>query len=202
MTFNGWLQIIVFALVILALTRPVGAYMFRVFEGAPADAANARARRARAAAAVRVAQPEGADLGPVRGLDAGVHGDGARRHLPDPARAGLAAGQPAAPRRACGAPLAFNTAASFTTNTNWQSYVPETTMSYFTQMAGLAWHNFTSAAVGIGVALVVARGLTRQPGLDGAKGVGNFYVDLIRATGLRAAADRASSSRSFWCRRA
>jgi len=77
-------------------------------------------------------------------------------------------------------PLAFNTSASFTTNTNWQSYVPETTMSYFTQMAGLAWHNFTSAAVGIGVALVVARGLTRQPGPEGAKGVGNFYVDLIR----------------------
>ncbi|HEX7700895.1 MAG TPA: potassium-transporting ATPase subunit KdpA, partial [Kofleriaceae bacterium] len=77
--------------------------------------------------------------------------------------------------------LSFNTAASFTTNTNWQSYVPETTMSYFTQMAGLAWHNFTSAAVGIGCALVIARGLTRRPGPEGSKGVGNFYVDLIRA---------------------
>ena len=82
---------------------------------------------------------------------------------------------------AVGGPLAFNTAASFTTNTNWQSYVPETTMSYFTQMAGLAWHNFTSAAVGIGVALVIARGVTRRPGPEGSKGVGNFYVDLIRA---------------------
>jgi K+-transporting ATPase ATPase A chain len=64
-------------------------------------------------------------------------------------------------------PFAFNTAASFTTNTNWQSYVPETTMSYLTQMAGLAWHNFTSSAVGIGVALVIARGLTRRPGPEG-----------------------------------
>ena len=53
-------------------------------------------------------------------------------------------------------------------------------MSYFTQMAGLAWHNFTSAAVGIGVALVIARGLTRRPGPDGSQDVGNFWVDLIR----------------------
>ena len=89
---------------------------------------------------------------------------------------------PANPQHFAGvpAPLAFNTAASFTTNTNWQSYVPETTMSYFTQMAGLAWHNFTSAAAGLGVALVVARGLTRRPGPEGSQGVGNFYVDLIR----------------------
>ncbi|HTP30101.1 MAG TPA: potassium-transporting ATPase subunit KdpA, partial [Anaeromyxobacteraceae bacterium] len=77
--------------------------------------------------------------------------------------------------------LAFNTAVSFNTNTNWQSYSGETTMSYLTQMAGLAWHNFTSAAVGIGIALAVARGLTRKPGLDGPKTLGNFWVDLIRA---------------------
>src|SRR5262249_34564112 len=66
-------------------------------------------------------------------------------------------GLPFNPQKLAGVPgpLAFNTASSFTTNTNWQSYVPETTMSYFTQMAGLAWHNFTSAAVGIGVALVI-----------------------------------------------
>jgi potassium-transporting ATPase potassium-binding subunit len=77
--------------------------------------------------------------------------------------------------------LSFNTAASFTTNTNWQSYTGETTMSYLTQMAGLAWHNFTSAAVGMGIALAVARGLTRRPGPSGAKTLGNFWVDLIRA---------------------
>ncbi|HXN81915.1 MAG TPA: potassium-transporting ATPase subunit KdpA, partial [Myxococcales bacterium] len=77
--------------------------------------------------------------------------------------------------------LAFNTAASFTTNTNWQSYSGESTMSYLTQMAGLAWHNFTSAAVGIGVALALARGLTRKRGPDGPRTLGNFWVDLIRS---------------------
>jgi K+-transporting ATPase ATPase A chain len=78
--------------------------------------------------------------------------------------------------------LAFNTAASFTTNTNWQAYSGESTMSYFSQMAGLAWHNFISGAVGIGVALAVARGLTRRPGPNGPKTIGNFWVDLIRGT--------------------
>jgi potassium-transporting ATPase potassium-binding subunit len=82
--------------------------------------------------------------------------------------------------------LAFNTAASFTTNTNWQAYAGETTMSYLSQMAALAWHNFVSAAAGIGVALAVARGLTRRrpaapPGPDGSKGLGNFWVDVIRS---------------------
>src|SRR6185503_19153087 len=77
--------------------------------------------------------------------------------------------------------LACNTAASFTTNTNWQAYAGEATMSYGSQMAALAWHTFTSAAVGIGVALAVARGLVRRPGPDGARTLGNFWVDLTRA---------------------
>jgi K+-transporting ATPase ATPase A chain len=77
--------------------------------------------------------------------------------------------------------LAFNTAASFTTNTNWQSYAGEATMSYLTQMAALGWHNFTSAATGLGVALALARGLTRRAGPGGAKTLGHFWVDLIRA---------------------
>jgi K+-transporting ATPase ATPase A chain len=72
--------------------------------------------------------------------------------------------------------LAFNTAASFTTNTNWQNYAGEQTMSYFTQMVGLAFHNFTSAAVGIALAIAVVRGLTRRS----AQSLGNFYVDLTR----------------------
>ena len=76
--------------------------------------------------------------------------------------------------------LAFNTASSFTTNTNWQSYGGESTMSYLSQMLGLAWHNFTSAAAGIGVALALARGLTRQPGPEGKRTLGNFWVDLVR----------------------
>src|SRR6202162_4308226 len=73
--------------------------------------------------------------------------------------------------------LAFNTAASFTTNTNWQAYGGESTMSYFTQMAGLAFHNFVSAAAGIAIAIAVIRGFVRRS----AKTLGNFWVDLTRA---------------------
>ena len=74
--------------------------------------------------------------------------------------------------------LAFNTAASFTTNTNWQAYGGESTMSYFTQMAGLAFHNFVSAAAGIAVAIAVIRGFVRRS----ARTLGNFWVDLTRTT--------------------
>src|SRR5207248_5043599 len=72
--------------------------------------------------------------------------------------------------------LAFNTAASFTTNTNWQNYSGETTMSYFTQMAGLAYHNFMSAAVGIALAIAFIRGIARRQ----METIGNFWVDLVR----------------------
>jgi potassium-transporting ATPase potassium-binding subunit len=72
--------------------------------------------------------------------------------------------------------LAFNTAASFTTNTNWQAYSGETTMSYFTQMAGLAYHNFLSAAVGIALAIAVIRGIARRE----METLGNFWVDVTR----------------------
>ncbi len=71
----------------------------------------------------------------------------------------------------------FNTAASFTSNTNWQSYVPETTMSYLTQMAGLAYHNFVSAAVGISLAIAFIRGIARKQ----SQTIGNFWVDMTRA---------------------
>jgi potassium-transporting ATPase potassium-binding subunit len=181
MSLNGWLQIIVFFLLILAVTKPLGVYMFRVFEGDR--------------------QPLPRTLGRIeRGL---LKLCGLEQHPKDQtwvqytvamlvfSALGLLVtyliqrtqgSLPLNPQHFAGVPgpLAFNTAASFTSNTNWQSYTPETTMSYLTQMAGLAWHNFTSAAVGIGVALVVARGLTRRPGPEGSKGIGNFYVDLIR----------------------
>jgi K+-transporting ATPase ATPase A chain len=78
--------------------------------------------------------------------------------------------------------LAFNTAVSFTTNTNWQAYVGETTMSYLTQMAGLAWHNFTSAAAGIAVAVALARGITRRSDGTGPGTIGNFWADVVRST--------------------
>ncbi len=74
--------------------------------------------------------------------------------------------------------LAFNTAASFTTNTNWQAYVPETTMSYLTQMTALAYHNFVSAAVGIALAIAIVRGIARRE----QETIGNFWVDMTRAT--------------------
>jgi potassium-transporting ATPase potassium-binding subunit len=74
--------------------------------------------------------------------------------------------------------LAFNTAASFTTNTNWQAYGGESTMSYFTQMAGLVFHNFVSAAAGIAIAIAVIRGFVRKS----AKTIGNFWFDMTRAT--------------------
>ena len=77
---------------------------------------------------------------------------------------------------------AFNTAVSFTTNTNWQGYSGETTMSYLSQMAGLAWHNFISAAAGIAVAVALARGLTRHGDGKTPGTIGNFWVDVTRAT--------------------
>ena len=74
--------------------------------------------------------------------------------------------------------LAFNTAASFTTNTNWQNYAGEQTMSYLTQMAGLTFHQFVSAAAGIAMAVAVVRGLARRS----AQHLGNFWIDLVRCT--------------------
>jgi K+-transporting ATPase ATPase A chain len=82
---------------------------------------------------------------------------------------GLAGGSP---------DCSFNTATSFTTNTNWQSYVGETTMSYFSQMVGLAFHNFVSAATGIAIAAALVRGIARHT----ANTIGNFWVDLVRVT--------------------
>ncbi len=74
--------------------------------------------------------------------------------------------------------LGFNTSVSFVTNTNWQGYVPETTLSYFVQMAGLTMHNFTSAAAGLAIAIALVRGFARQS----VKTIGNFWADMTRAT--------------------
>ncbi|MCY1017983.1 potassium-transporting ATPase subunit KdpA [Pyxidicoccus sp. MSG2] len=182
MTLIGWLQILLFFGLVLAVTKPLGTYLFRVFEGDT--------------------QPLPRVLGPVeRGL-LRLCGAAERREqtwveysvallafslfgvLITYAIQRLQHVLPLNPRGlpAVGPELAFNTAASFTTNTNWQSYAGESTMSYLSQMAGLAWHNFTSAAAGIGVALALARGFTRRPGPAGQKTLGNFWVDLIRGT--------------------
>jgi len=180
MTVNGWLQIGFFCLVVLALTKPIGAYLFRVFEGE---------RR-----------PGERWLGPIERLCYRLCGVDPRREqswfgyavalllfsaLGVLVTYGLQRAQhllPLNPQElpAVGPELAFNTAVSFTTNTNWQSYAGESTMSYLTQMAALAWHNFISAAAGIGVALAIARGLTRKRP-EGPATVGNFWVDVIRS---------------------
>jgi potassium-transporting ATPase potassium-binding subunit len=181
MTLNGWIQIGLFALVIFALTKPLGAYMFRVFEG----------RR----------QPLPRLLGPLErvlyrlsGVDP-AKGQGWKTYtvsmfvfsaLGMLVTYGIERLQHVLPLNPQHLPpvapdLALNTAASFTTNTNWQNYGGESTMSYLTQMAGLAWHNFTSAAVGLGIALALARGLTRHVAPGEPRTIGNFWVDLVRS---------------------
>ena len=176
----GWLQIIVFIGIITLLVKPLGIYMFRVFEGDR--------------------QPLPRVLGPIeRALNWLVGVDPKKEQgwkaytlsvmafslfglLVTYLIQRLQGFLPLNPQQFAGVEptLAFNTAASFTTNTNWQSYTGEATMSYLTQMAGLAWHNFTSAAVGMAVAIAVARGITRRGGPDGPKTIGNFWVDLNR----------------------
>jgi potassium-transporting ATPase potassium-binding subunit len=181
MTLVGWIQIGAFAAVVLALTRPLGVFLHRVYEGER--------------------QPLPRLLGPLeRGLYRLCGVDPRRQQtwleyafallafsalslLVTYAIERLQHLLPLNPQKfpAVPADLAFNTAASFTTNTNWQAYSGESTMSYLTQMAGLAWHNFTSAAAGMAVAVALARGLTRRLAPGAARVLGNFWVDLWRS---------------------
>jgi K+-transporting ATPase ATPase A chain len=182
MDLIGWSQIVLFSLVVLAVTKPLGVYMYDVLEGAR--------------------QPRPRMFGPLERALCRLCGVDARREqawteyalsllvfsalgvLATYAIQRLQGVLPFNPQAlpAVSPDSSFNTAVSFTTNTNWQGYVGEATMSYLTQMAGLAWHNFTSAAVGIAAAVALARGLTRRPSADGGRGIGNFWVDVIRAT--------------------
>ncbi len=176
MTANGWLQFIVFFAVLLALMKPLGLYIASVLEGNRT-----------------FLDPV---LKPVERLIYRIGGVEAEHEMDwrEYALALLIFSAvsmlltyfierqqhflPWNPQHLVGvaADLAWNTAASFTTNTNWQSYTPETTMSYFTQMVTLAYHNFTSAACGIAVAITVIRGLFRKE----SKTIGNFWVDVTR----------------------
>jgi K+-transporting ATPase ATPase A chain len=179
MTINGWLQIALFLLLILAITKPLGMFMARVFnrEKTFLDPVLRPVERL-------IYRTTGVDekhemawteyavamlLFSVVSMLLLYFIQRVQGHLPfNPQKLGSV--NPAH--------LAFNTAASFTTNTNWQAYSGETTMSYFTQMVGLAYHNFVSAATGIALAIALIRGVARRE----MNTIGNFWVDLVRGT--------------------
>jgi K+-transporting ATPase ATPase A chain len=178
MTFNGWLQIALFCVVIALIVKPFGGYMTRVFTGERTFLSPVLRPLERAfyeLSGVDEKSDQNWLTYAVSMLLFSLVGFASiyalmrfQAMLPfNPA------GQSAVEEG-----LAFNTAMSFNTNTNWQSYVPETTMSYLVQMAGLTVHNFVSAATGIALAIALIRGFTRRS----AKGIGNFWVDLTRCT--------------------
>ena len=182
MTVNGWIQILLYMAMIFAITKPLGSYMYRVFEGD-------RQPLPRLFGAIERL------LYKLCGVDPKQQQDWKQYTLAMLVFSaitllvtyGIERLQDVLPLNPQNFPpvapdLAFNTAASFTTNTNWQAYSGESTMSYLTQMAGLAWHNFMSAAIGIGIALALARGITYRLQGGAAKTLGNFWVDLVRAT--------------------
>jgi potassium-transporting ATPase potassium-binding subunit len=177
-TTNGWLQIVIFFFLVLLATKPLGLYMARVFEGrrtlldpllVPVEKLLYRMTRVD-----REEEMRWTEYGMAMLLFSFVtmlltYGVEREQHILPWNPQNLAGVSPA---------LAWNTAVSFTTNTNWQSYVPEQTMSYLTQMLGLATHNFWSAATGIALAVAFIRGIARRE----MKTLGNFWVDLTRAT--------------------
>src|ERR1700719_2146810 len=177
MTINGWLQIVVFIGLIFAVTKPLGVFMARVF---------ARERTF----LDPVLRPIERLLYRITGVDESHEmrwTEYATTMLVFSAVAmlvlyliqriqGMLPVNPQHLGAVMPEHLAFNTAASFTTNTNWQAYSGETTMSYFTQMAGLAFHNFASAATGIVLAIAFIRGIARRQ----VNTLGNFWVDFVR----------------------
>jgi K+-transporting ATPase ATPase A chain len=176
MTANGWFQIGLFFLLLLLITKPMGVYMARVFSGEktfmdpvlrPVErllyrltGVDDQHEMRWTEYAIAMLLLSGVSMIVLYAIQRLQHSlpwnpQGFKNVAPD---------------------LAFNTAASFTTNTNWQAYSGESTMSYFTQMAGLAYHNFLSAAVGIAMAIAVIRGIARRE----METIGNFWVDLTR----------------------
>ncbi|MEA2757024.1 MAG: potassium-transporting ATPase potassium-binding subunit [Aliidongia sp.] len=178
MTFNGIVQIALFCVLIVLLVRPFGLYMTRLFNGERTFLSP-------------ILRPFERGLYALAGVDETVEQDwliyGAAVLIFNLVCAvslyailRLQNLLPFNPQNlpALAPDLALNTAISFTTNTNWQSYSGESTMSYFSQMAGLTVHNFVSAATGIALALALIRGFARRS----SKTIGNFWVDLTRAT--------------------
>jgi potassium-transporting ATPase potassium-binding subunit len=178
MTSNGWLQIALFGVIVIAITRPFGGYMSRVFAGERtflSPVLRPLERFIYWCCGVDETEEQSWYTYAVSMLFFGVTGfvtlyalERLQWYLPfnPQGQAGLEQ------------VLAFNTSVSFVTNTNWQSYVPETTMGYLVQMAGLTVHNFVSAAVGIALAIALIRGFARRE----ASGIGNFWVDMTRCT--------------------
>jgi potassium-transporting ATPase potassium-binding subunit len=178
MTANGWLQILVFLALVFLVTKPLGVYMARVFAGErtfldpvlrPIEKLLYRLTGVEEKQEMRWTEyATSILLFSVVSMLLLYLLERMQGFLPwNPQK--LGAVSPAS--------LAFNTAASFTTNTNWQNYAGETTMSYFTQMAGLAYHNFVSAGVGIALAIAFIRGIARRQMAT----IGNFWVDLVRS---------------------
>ena len=175
MTLNGWVQILIFAVAMLVVAKPLGVYLVRVFDGS---------------------------IGVLRWIERPIYrvcgvDDQEDQHwtrylasllffsvaslLLTYAVLRLQGLLPLNPQGFAGLPdrQAFETAVSFATNTNWQSYSGESTMSYFSQMTQLAFHNFVSAAVGLAVAVALVRGIARR-GEEARGRLGNFWVDLVR----------------------
>jgi K+-transporting ATPase ATPase A chain len=177
MSLNGWLQILSFMTVVLLLAHPVGNYLVRVFERrstfldfvlAPCERLLYRVTGIDPDHEMRWTEYAIAMLIFSAATTVLTYVVERIQHL-----------LPLNPQHLPGveSALALNTAISFTTNTNWQSYVPEATMSYLTQMVGLATHNFWSAAVGMALAIAFIRGIARRE----AKTLGNFWVDMTRS---------------------
>jgi K+-transporting ATPase ATPase A chain len=177
MSVNGWLQFAIYCLVLLATVRPVGIYMARVFEGERTwlDPVLRPIERL----IYKLCAVNSDNEMNWREYAYAMLGFAAAGMLLTYGIERLQALLPWNPQHlaAVGPDLAWNTAASFTTNTNWQFYSPETTMSYLTEMAGLATHNFWSAAGGIVVAIALIRGIKRTTSGT----IGNFWVDMTRA---------------------
>ncbi len=178
MTLFGWLQILVFCGIIIALVRPLGGYMTRVFNGESTwlqPVLRPIERGLYRVAGTREDEEQNWVTYAVALLLFNLAGF-AGLYLLQRFQAQLPLNP--AGMTEVGPELAFNTAASFVSNTNWQSYGGETTMSYLTQMLGLAVQNFVSAATGIAVAMAVIRGFSRRS----VNTLGNFWVDIVRAT--------------------
>lgn len=176
MTINGWVQIALYCVIVTLLVKPFGGYMTRVFNGDRTLLSPVLRPIERGFYAVSGVDERDEQHWVTYGVAMLVFTLAGFISLYALQR--LQAVLPFNPQgqAAVSPDLAFNTSVSFVTNTNWQSYTPESTMSYLVQMAGLTVHNFVSAATGIALAIALTRGFARRS----AKTVGNFWVDMTR----------------------